>query len=153
MSRTCAMHMLRRISPTYRRWAQWLWVAACCCIVGGQDPHAHPDKSVDDPTTNRHITADQLKRQTEVVEFVCVAGLTLYCWEYLMTLGREISMWLHPRRLLHPQVILFLLIRYATVPALVVTSYSTWGHFEKEEECINREQLTVAVVQLSLIHI
>ena len=147
MSRTCAMHMLRRISPTYRRWAQWLWVAACCCIVGGQDPHAHPDKSVDDPTTNRHITADQLKRQTEVVEFVCVAGLTLYCWEYLMTLGREISMWLHPRRLLHPQVILFLLIRYATVPALVVTSYSTWGHFEREEECISREQLTVAVVQ------
>ena len=148
MSRTCAMHMLRRISPTYRRWAQWLWVAACCCIVGGQDPHAHPDKSVDDPTTNRHITADQLKRQTEVVEFVCVAGLTLYCWEYLMTLGREISMWLHPRRLLHPQVILFLLIRYATVPALVVTSYSTWGHFEREEECINHEQLTVAVVQI-----
>ena len=64
-----------------------------------------------------------------------------------MTLGREISMWLHPRRLLHPQVILFLLIRYATVPALVVTSYSTWGHFEREEECINREQVTVAVVQ------
>lgn len=116
-------------------------------LVVAQEPHKDKDKSVEDPTTNRHITKDQLKRQTEVVEYVCVAGLTLYCWEYLVTLDREISMWLHPRRLLHPQVLLFLLIRYATVPTLVVTSYSTWGHFESEEQCINREQISVAVVQ------
>lgn len=139
--------MLKWILPTHRRWAQWLWMVAYFGFVGALEPHKHDDKSVEDPTTNRHITEDQLKRQTEVVEYVCVAGLTLYCWEYLVTLDREISMWLHPRRLLHPQVLLFLLIRYATVPTLVVTSYSTWGHFVREDQCVNREQLSVAVVQ------
>ena len=116
---------------------------------GGSDHGSNnndPD-TISDPTTNRRITKSQLEYQLKVAEYVCVAGLTLYAWEYLMTIGREISMWLHPRSLLHPQVALFLLIRYVSIPPLVVTSYSLWGHFAKAEECLKHEQMTVAIVQ------
>lgn len=145
-----------------RTYVPWFWVAVLMLELwvsavsnedapGHIDPHASSASSregkVSDPTTNRRITKEQLEYQIDVAEYVCVAGLTLYCWEFLATLGRELKMWLRPRSLLHPQVILFLLIRYATIPSLVVTSYSLWGHFDKDDDCVEHEQLTVAVVE------
>lgn len=102
---------------------------------------------VPDPTSNRNITAAQLQSQIQVANFVTIAGLTLYSWEYLANLWREITMWTHPRTLLRPQIFLFLLVRYATIPSLVISSYSLLGHFEDESQCLEHEQITVAVVQ------
>ena len=99
------------------------------------------------PTTERRITNHQLEDQTTVANYIAVAGLTLYIWEYLCTLSHELYMWFHPRLLLRPHVLLFLAIRYATIPAIVVPLYSMWGNIKTQEDCPKHEQITVAVVQ------
>ena len=100
-----------------------------------------------DPTTHRKISGQDLEEQLIVAQYIAVAGLTLYAWEYLCTLLRELSMWLHPKDLIRPQVMLFLLIRYATIPELILPSYSLWGNFSSEQQCLKHEQVVIAVVQ------
>ncbi|WFD32622.1 hypothetical protein MSPP1_003670 [Malassezia sp. CBS 17886] len=98
------------------------------------------------PTAQRHISVDQFQEQQRIADYITVAALTLYAWEYLATLPRELYMY-QPRMIVRPQVILFLLIRYGTIPAIVLPSYSLWHYFGPNESCPPHEQLTVAVVQ------
>lgn len=123
----------------------WLFVGAHCASIS--EYGTGTDHDVDDPTTERQITSEQLKDQTKVANYVAVAGLTLYAWEYLCTFPNELTMWFHPRRLVRPQVFLFLAIRYVTVPALAVPLYSLWGDIHDQSDCPKHEQITVAVVQ------
>lgn len=92
------------------------------------------------------MSEEQFDYQQEVANYITVAGLTLYWWEYLCTLNRELYMY-RPKMLKRPQVVLFLLIRYGTLPAVIVPAYSLWHRFTSSEQCLDHEQITVAVVQ------
>ncbi|WFD21036.1 hypothetical protein MCAP1_003291 [Malassezia caprae] len=124
-----------------------LWILLHCgALAQHHDDHEHV-KDIDDPTTHRRITNQQLQNQTKVANYIAVAGLTIYIWEYLCTLSHELYIWFHPRLLKRPQVLLFLAIRYVTVPAIVVPIYSMWGAVDEQSDCPKHEQITVAVVQ------
>ncbi|WFD24717.1 hypothetical protein MEQU1_003420 [Malassezia equina] len=110
-------------------------------------PSHGSDHHVDDPTTQRRITNQQLQTQTKVANYIAVAGVTLYVWEYLCTLAHELYIWLHPRYLLRPQIFLFMAIRYLSIPALVVPLYGMWGNIKDQSDCPKHEQITVAIVQ------
>ncbi|WFD44282.1 hypothetical protein MPSI1_002948 [Malassezia psittaci] len=140
-----------------RGWAwlmlAWLLVGILCCeSVGADKTYTNStvilaeDKSYDDPTTSRSLNEEQQEQQTRVANYITVASLTLYEWEYLRTLPREIMMY-QRHMLRRPQVILFLLIRYGTIPALILPSWTLWNHFTNSTQCPKREQITVAVVQ------
>ena len=128
-----------------------IWLALACVLAGlaaaERVPQSHNrDARYDDPTTSRSLSEQQFDEQVQVSNYITVAGLTLYAWEYLRTLPRELYMY-RPRMIRRPQVILFLLIRYGTIPALILPAYSLWHHFSKNGECPHQEQITVAVVQ------
>lgn len=90
---------------------------------------------------------DHESDQLEVVaNNITVAALTLYIWEYLTTFPREITMY-RTKMLRRPQVVLFLLIRYGTIPALVLPAYALWHHFDDADDCPKHDQITVALVQ------
>lgn len=123
------------------------WLLVQSDVLAGDRASDNRDENVDDPTTQRRITNQQLEDQTTVANNIAVAGLTLYVWEYLCTLSHEIYMWFHPRLLQRPQVFLFLAVRYVTIPALVVPLYSMWGNIKDQADCPKHEQITVAFVQ------
>ena len=109
----------------------------------------HSDKRpyVDDPSSNRHLSQEQFEHQIEIANDITVAGITLYVWEYLATLPRELSIWSRPRELRRPQMILFLLVRYATLPCVVLPAYTLWHHFTDQSQCPRHHQVCAAVVQ------
>lgn len=145
-SRQCSSATMRRRA---RIWLALVW--ALLGIVSGD--HAEPVSldnsgglSYNDPTTSRSLSEQQFDEQVQVANYITVASLTLYAWEYLRTLPRELYMY-RMHMIKRPQVILFLLIRYGTIPALIVPAYSLWHHFKSSDDCPRQEQITVAVVQ------
>lgn len=121
------------------------------CVAGSNHKDtghekANPNGSYNDPTTSRALSQKQFDEQVEVSNYITVAGLTLYVWEYLRTLHRELYMY-QWHMIKRPQVLLFLLIRYGTIPALILPAYALWHHFSNNEDCPKKEQVTVAVVQ------
>ncbi|WFD00212.1 hypothetical protein MYAM1_002960 [Malassezia yamatoensis] len=131
----------------------WLLVGIVLCeSVGANRTYNNStvilekDKSYDDPTTSRELNEEQQEQQTRVANYITVASLTLYAWEYMRTFPREITMY-QRHMLRRPQVILFLLIRYGTIPALILPAWTLWNHFDESSDCPQKEQITVAVVQ------
>ena len=108
------------------------------------DPNAN--SGVKDPTTHTPLSNKDYEREESAANNITVASLTLYVWEYIATLPREIMMY-RRHMLVRPQVMLFLLIRYGTLPAIIVTTYSYFGRFK---ECIQHQAITIAVVQCLL---
>lgn len=79
---------------------------------------------------------------------IAVAALTLYGWEYLSTLPDEVMLY-RSRKLSSPHVILFALIRYGTIPALVLPAFSVWHDFRNNPKgCLEHQQLAICFVQL-----
>ncbi|WFD34928.1 hypothetical protein MCUN1_001774 [Malassezia cuniculi] len=92
------------------------------------------------------LTNEQFEAEEVAANNVTVASLTLYLWEYIATLPREVMMY-QRHMLVRPQVVLFLLIRYGTLPAIVITTYSFFGRFDN---CIQHQAITIALVQFLL---
>lgn len=122
-----------------------LTLVRCMEDSGNDNPHA--DSGHKDPTSHRKLTNKQYGEEERASNNVTVASLTLYLWEYLATFPREIMMY-RRHMLSRPQVILFLLIRYGTLPAIIVTTYSFYGHFY--HGCIEHQAITIAIVQIIL---
>lgn len=143
--------------PLRGRWralqllALWAAQLALAHALNAEGNAGNSELSVDaddfrDPMTGKPITDHEFDEQQTVANNVTIAGLTLYVWEYLSLLPRELGMY-RRKMLMRPQVLLFLLIRYGTVPAIVLPAYSFYGIFTAESDCLQHEQVTVAVVQ------
>ena len=151
----------------WRRMAPWQCAAVILLLVGAYSAYAaepafQPDRppgdtpyspdsdggDMKDPTTKKPLSEHNFLLQQNVANNITVAGLTLYVWEYVAMLPGELKMY-RRKMLARPQVLLFLLIRYGTVPALVVNAYAFYGNFNGRE-CPKHEQVTVAVVQFLL---
>lgn len=131
-----------------------VWLALACALLGIVSGNytvpvnldSSDGLSYNDPTTSRSLSEQQFDEQVQVANYITVASLTLYAWEYMRTLPRELYMY-RKHMIKRPQVILFLLIRYGTIPALIVPAYALWHHFKSSDDCPREEQITVAVVQ------
>jgi hypothetical protein len=79
---------------------------------------------------------------------IAVAALTLYIWEWLSTLLDEYRLY-STHKFTSRHVILFLLVRYGTLPSLILPAYSVWHNFMDDRQgCRAHQQLTICVVQL-----
>lgn len=97
---------------------------------------------------NKSLDYSDFLYQQIVANNIAVASLTLYIWEYITTLYDEVQLYRH-RSLSSPHVILFVLIRYGTLPALILPTYSTWHNFTDDPDgCLQHQQLAIAAVQL-----
>jgi hypothetical protein len=86
--------------------------------------------------------------QQIVANNIAVAALTLYIWEYLSTLYAEYRLY-KTHKLLSHHVILFMLVRYGTIPSLILPAYSIWHNFSSDTGgCLLHEQVSICVVQL-----
>lgn len=86
--------------------------------------------------------------QQIVANNIAVAALTLYGWEYISTLYDEIQLY-KTQKLFSRHVILFLLVRYGTLPSLILPAFSVWHNFSNDVNgCLQHQQLTICVVQL-----
>lgn len=86
--------------------------------------------------------------QQIVANNIAVAALTLYGWEYISTLYDEIQLY-RSQKLFSRQVILFLLVRYGTLPSLILPAFSVWHNFTNDMTgCLQHQQLAICVVQL-----
>lgn len=97
---------------------------------------------------NKSLDYSDFLYQQIVANNIAVAALTLYIWEFITTLYDEVQLYRH-RKLSSPHVILFALIRYGTLPALILPTYSTWHNFQNDPDgCLQHQQLAIAAVQL-----
>jgi len=78
---------------------------------------------------------------------VTVAALTLYLWEWLVALPDEVFLY-RTRKWNSPQVVLLFLVRYGTLPSIILNAYLTFNNFKEGEDCPQHTQLTTAIVQL-----
>lgn len=82
---------------------------------------------------------------------VAVAAVTLYCWEYLTSIASELHLYerAYRRTISRVPVILFALVRYGSVPAVILPAYSVWKDFSREPSgCVSHQQLCIVFVQL-----
>ena len=109
-----------------------------------------PDDGDTGPQTEagRQIPIDEFIYQQLVINNVCVCAVTLFAWEFLTTLPAEWQLyWRMGRRSV--QTWLFALVRYGTLPSLILPAYSTWHDFsDAGRSCLTHQQEATAVVQL-----
>lgn len=97
---------------------------------------------------NKRIPFSEFYAQQITANNVAVAALTLYAWEFITTWPDEIQMY-RKRKLSSIYVILFALIRYGTLPALILPAYSVWHDFRNDPKgCLQHQQLSICFVQL-----
>ncbi|KDN45619.1 hypothetical protein K437DRAFT_121242 [Tilletiaria anomala UBC 951] len=96
---------------------------------------------------NRVLPIDAFVEQQFIINNVAVAAVTLYAWEFISTLPAEFSLYSRMGwKSVQPW--LFALVRYGTLPALILPAYSTWGDFDNTRACLIHQQEVTAVVQL-----
>ncbi|PWN51016.1 hypothetical protein IE53DRAFT_386634 [Violaceomyces palustris] len=120
--------------------------AALASILGVLHPDNSHGHSQDDHHSNGSGEDSDVTYTQFVANNVAVAACTLYAWEFLITIPDEINLYRH-RKLLSPQVVLFFLIRYSTIPAIVLPAYTLW-YDRNAQSCIKHTELSFAVVQL-----
>ena len=86
--------------------------------------------------------------QQIVANNIAVAALTLYGWEYISTLYDEIHLYCS-HKLLSRHVILFALVRYGSLPSLILPAFSVWHDFSQDADgCLQHQQMAICAVQL-----
>jgi len=86
--------------------------------------------------------------QQIVANNLAVAALTLYIWEYISTLYDEVHLYRF-HKFFSRHVILFILVRYGTLPSLILPAFSVWHDFSMDSDgCLQHQQLAICVVQL-----
>lgn len=98
-----------------------------------------------------YINYDEFRWQQLVANNIAVASVTLFGWETLTTLGSEWTLYIRALRgsISKLPVILFALVRYGSIPAVVLPAYSVWQDFtDSPSGCLKHQQICIAFVQL-----
>ncbi|CAO1631722.1 unnamed protein product [Parajaminaea phylloscopi] len=101
--------------------------------------------------TGSDIDYSDFVSQQLVANNIAVAAVTLYGWEYMTTLASEIHLYERAYRgsITRLPVLLFALVRYGSIPAVILPAYSVWKDFKKTPSgCLKHLQLCIVVVQL-----
>ena len=96
-----------------------------------------------------HARSHSLPHPLAFSRQIAVAGVTLYIWEFLTTLSSEWDLYRNHSWRHSAQPWLFALVRYGTLPAVVLPAYSIWNDFSNHPNgCVSHQMITIVFVQL-----